>query len=119
MSTAELWNLEHRLWLEGSSVYEAHLHPACIMAFPGMGIVRAAEILEGLEGAPRWDNVDITERVAGEAGDGVVVLGYRAAGHREGAEPYEVLCTTTYCAENGTWKLLQHQQTRHPAAATE
>ena len=111
MNTAELWNLEHRLWLEGTSVYEAHMHPACVMAFPGMGILQASEVLRGLEGAPRWEGVEITERVTGEGRDGVVVLGYRAVGRRAGAEPYAAFCTSTYVVDDGTWKLLQHQQT--------
>lgn len=111
MNTAELWDLEHRLWLEGTDVYEAHMHPACIMAFPGMGIIQGTEILRGLEGAPRWESVAITGRVTGEGRDGVVVLGYRAVGRRSGSPPYTAFCTSTYCAEQGTWKLLQHQQT--------
>jgi hypothetical protein len=111
MNPAELWEIERRLWLEGVTVYETHMDPACVMVFPGAGIMRAAEALLGLQGAPRWDSVEMTERVTGEGRDGVVVLAYRATGQRSGADPYEVFCTSTYRSDAGTWKLLQHQQT--------
>ena len=81
------------------------------MAVPGMGVMRAADILESLKGAPRWAAVEITDRAIGRAGNGVIVLGYTAEGRRDGAEPYRCYCTSTYRADGGTWKLVQHQQT--------
>lgn len=111
MSTEELWDLERRFWLEGTAVYEAHLDPGCVMVFPGIGIMESAEIIPSLEGAPRWDDVEMTERVTAQAGGEVVVLAYRAAGVREGAGPYHAFCTSTYRRDGGGWKLLQHQQT--------
>ena len=53
----------------------------------------------------------MTGRAVGRAGDGVVVLGYTAEGRREGAAPYRCHCTSTYRADGGAWKLVQHQQT--------
>jgi hypothetical protein len=69
------WAQEKRFWLEGSSIYDDLLDPACLMAFPAMGVMRAADILESLKGAPRWASVDMIDREVGRVGDTVVVLG--------------------------------------------
>jgi hypothetical protein len=111
MEDAAAFALEERFWLEGSIVCDELLDPACVMAFPGIGVMRAADILESLKGAPRWASVEMTDRAIGRAGHGVIVLGYTAEGRREGAAPYHCFCTSTYRADSGTWKLVQHQQT--------
>lgn len=111
MDEQAIWTIEERLWLEGPSVYEEVLDPACLMAFPGMGVMRAADILDSLKQAPRWASVEMTARASGRAGDAVIVLGYTAEGRREGAQPYRCFCTSTYRAAGEHWKLVQHQQT--------
>jgi hypothetical protein len=105
------WKLEERFWLEGSSVYDAHLDPACLMAFPGAGVMRATEILESLKEAPRWASVQMTARTVGRSSGNILVLGYRAEGLREGSQTYVVFCTSTYYLDGAVWKLVQHQQT--------
>nr|WP_274607283.1 nuclear transport factor 2 family protein [Paracraurococcus ruber] len=87
------------------------LDPACLMAFPGLGVMRAADVLESLTQAPRWASVTMTDRSVGRAGDAVLVLGYTAEGKRDGAGPYRCFCTSTYRADDGRWTLVQHQQT--------
>ncbi|MBM1169965.1 hypothetical protein [Microvirga arabica] len=111
MTADDTWGLEERFWLEGPSFYENHLDPECLMAFPGMGVMRAGEILESLRDAPRWASVDMADRTVGRPCDTLVVLGYRAMGYREGANPYRALCTSTYRSDGVGWKLVQHQQT--------
>jgi hypothetical protein len=111
MEDAAAWALEERFWLEGAGVYDELLDPACLMVFPGLGVMHAADILDSLEGAARWASVTLTDRVLKRAGDGVVVLGYRAEGRRVGAEPYRCFCTSTYRAHGPAWRLVQHQQT--------
>jgi hypothetical protein len=111
MDDSAAWILEERLWLEGSSIYEDVLDPACLMAFPGMGVMRAAAILDSLKDAPRWQSVAITDRTVGRAGTAVIVLGYTAEGHRKSGEIYRCFCTSTYRNDAGTWRLVQHQQT--------
>ncbi len=111
MDDAAAWAIEERFWLEGSGVYDALLDPECLMAFPGMGVMRAADVLDSLKGAPRWTSVEMTGRRVGRASDAVVVLGYTAEGQRDGAAPYRCLCTSTYRRDGSTWKLVQHQQT--------
>lgn len=111
MDDGQAWALERRLWLEGSGIYDALLDPACLMAFPGMGVLRAADVLDSLKGAPRWASVAMADRTVGRAGEDVVVLGYTAEGFREGAAPYRCFCTSTYRRDGGAWRLVQHQQT--------
>lgn len=105
------WQTEQRLWLEGISAYVEILDPSCLMVFPGMGVLDASAVIEGLKGAPRWTDVKLSDRVVRRAGDAVVVLGYTAEGWRENEQPYRCFCTSTYRAEGESWKLVQHQQT--------
>jgi hypothetical protein len=111
MTEEDIWKLEERFWLEGSSVYDAHLDSACVMAFPGIGVMTGSGVMESLKNAPRWASVHMSERVAARAWSSVIVLGYKAEGRRPGAEPYLVFCTSTYRADGSTWRLVQHQQT--------
>ena len=111
MTDEEAWALEERFWLEGSSVYGAHLDPACLMAFPGIGVLRATDILDSLKRASRWESVDIIDRRISRPGAGLIVLGYAGEGHRYGAEIYRCFCTSTHRFDAGVWKLIQHQQT--------
>jgi hypothetical protein len=111
MDEGAIWALEERFWLEGSSVYDVLLDPACLMAFPGMGVMRAADVLDSLKQAPRWASVAMTGRSLGRAGEHVLVLGYTAEGRRDGAAPYRCFCTSTYRADGERWRLVQHQQT--------
>jgi hypothetical protein len=111
MDGQAIWELEERFWLEGSSVYDDLLDPACLMVFPGMGVMRSADVLESLRHAPRWASVEMSERSLGRAGEQVIVLGYTAEGRRDGAVPYHCFCTSTYRLDGGRWKLVQHQQT--------
>jgi hypothetical protein len=111
MDAQSIWALEERFWLEGSSVYDDLLDPACLMAFPGIGVMRAADVLDSLKQAPRWASVEISSRTMGRASAKVLVLGYTAEGRRDGADPYRCFCTSTYRADGERWRLVQHQQT--------
>lgn len=37
---AAMWTLEERLWIDGVSVYNDLIDPACLIAFPGVGVMR-------------------------------------------------------------------------------
>jgi hypothetical protein len=47
------WRLEERFWLEGSGLFETLLDAECLMALPGMGLMRAADVPASLEYAPQ------------------------------------------------------------------
>ena len=114
MRECEAWELEQRFWMGGLEFYERHLDPDCLMAFPTIGVMRAAEIFASLKGAARWMSVDMTERAMTRPSEAILVLAYRATGHRKGSPPYSAVCTSTYRAVGSVWKLIQHQQSLAP-----
>ena len=105
------WDLELRLWLEGADAFADSMAHEAIMAFGPTGILANGEIVESLRSAPRWSEIDMTEKMQSRPLAGVSVLGYRARARRDGAEPYEALCTSTYVLVDGYWWIIQHQQT--------
>ena len=112
MSDEEMWALEERFWTAGEDHYRAALDPACVMAFPApAGLMAGPAIVESLAGAPRWSSVKMADRQLARPNGQTIVLGYRAMGRREGAQPYEAYCTSSYCRAESAWKLIQHQQT--------
>lgn len=107
----QLWDCERGFWLDGVRHYERHLAHDARMVFPEpAGILDAKQIMQGLDGAPRWESVDFEAQHATEAGD-TVVLSYRATGHRPGDTPYRVLCSSTYVRRGRDWMMLMHQHT--------
>lgn len=111
MDDVAIWALEERLWLEGPELYHEVLHPACLMAFPEMGVMHASDIFESLEQAPRWQSVTMSGKAVARPDRETIVLGYEAEGRRAGAEAYVAYCTSTYRWDGGRWRLVQHQQT--------
>lgn len=112
MNDGAAWSLEERFWTAGEDHYQAALDPACIMAFPApAGILSGPSIAGSLAGAPRWSAVEMRDRVVARPHPGLLVLGYRALGSRDGAAPYEAFCTSSYRLTDEGWKLFQHQQT--------
>jgi hypothetical protein len=111
MTDEEVWQVERSLWLEGPSAYRGRLDDACIMAFAGTGLMRAADILESLAEAPRWDDVEMRSATIGRGGDWAIVIGYYATGSRRDSDRYTCYCTSTYRRDGDRWLLLQHQQT--------
>jgi len=113
MDQDAIWRLEEQFWLGDHAHYRSALDADCMMCFPPpFGFVVGKAILESLSQAPRWSSVEMTERQLLRPTSGLVVLGYRARGIREGADPYEAFCTSSYRAAVGGWKLFQHHQTR-------
>lgn len=106
------WAEEERWWKGGADAMAAALDSDAVMVFaPPVGILTGLSILDTLEGAPRWTEVEMTERVALRPTADIVVLAYRAEGRRGEAEPYVAYCTTTYRSDGERWRLVQHQQT--------
>ncbi|MGV8830725.1 MAG: DUF4440 domain-containing protein [Devosia sp.] len=106
-----LWNIERSLWLQGVDAWEQHLANCCIMAFGPTGAMQNTQIIESLRAAPRWLDVTMSEIQLIRPAADVAVLAYRALAQRDGAAPYEALCTSTYVGAAGTWQIAQHQQT--------
>jgi hypothetical protein len=111
MTDEDAWAVEERLWTGGEAYFAKAIDPACLMIFPGAGVLDAEASLDGLKAAPRWQSVEMDARRVTRPADGLIVLAYRARGHREGQKPYEAWCGSSYRFAAGEWRLFQHQQT--------
>ncbi|MFV2053401.1 DUF4440 domain-containing protein [Aliiroseovarius sp. YM-037] len=106
-----LWDNEQSFWLDGPDFFRANMTKDARMVFPDpVGILKGDEILQGLEGAPRWASVSFDEKSLSQTAT-TAVLTYKATGERDGDDPYAALCCSTYVKASGDWKLLAHQQT--------
>jgi hypothetical protein len=109
---SDLWAIEESLWLRGADAFATFVDPECLMVFAApVGILQGERIIASLAQAPRWAQIDMTERMVAQAVADLVVLAYRAEGRRPGADPYRALCTSTYRRDGARWRLVQHQQT--------
>jgi hypothetical protein len=112
MDDDAVWMLEERLWREGAATMEAALDAEAVMVFASpVGILAGADIAHSMEGAPRWTDIRMTERVIGRPMPDVVVLAYRGEGRRGDADPYIAYCSSVWRRDDGNWRLVQHQQT--------
>ena len=105
----DIWSIEELLWTGGTDAFRNRMAPACLMAFPGIGVLEGDAVLDSLKDAPRWQSVEMAGRHRVET-DGVTVLSYRATGMRDGDAPYTALCTSTWPRGRDGWRLGQHQQ---------
>ena len=106
----DIWSEERRLWLEGADAYDELMAADCVMAFGPMGIMTRSEIVDSMNGSPRWSYIDMTDTEQTKPADNLSIIAYRASATRPGAEPYEAVCTSTYVLVGNRWKLAQHQQ---------
>jgi len=106
----DLWHNEHRLWQEGVGAYEELMGPGCVMAFGPLGVLARPGIIDSMCDAARWSSVDMTDTTQTWPAGNVSIIAYRALATKPGSEPYEAVCTSTYVAVDGRWKLAQHQQ---------
>ena len=114
----DLIQLEEQGWLALSSegeaskkFYNAVLHDDAIILFSGgIRISGKEEILESLATQP-WKSFQIEEPQVISLSENAGVLVYRVIAQREGSEPYVAFISSTYVLNDGTWKLILHQQT--------
>lgn len=91
--------------------YSAVLHDNAIIVFSGgIRISGKEKILESLATQP-WKSFQIEEPQVISLSENVGALVYRVTAQREGSKPYVALISSTYVLNNGTWKLILHQQT--------
>jgi hypothetical protein len=113
VSEQELVDVERRFWTEGVEFARSRVTQDCLMVFPPpAGVLDREAALTGLEGAPRWEEVELSDvRVTFPAPDVAGVV-YAAAARRPGDEqPYRALASSVYVRRDGAWLLAQHQQT--------
>lgn len=112
MSDADaLWRLEEGAWLGGAETLHSTMADGAILVFPfPAGILQGDGIARGVAARPRWRSVLMADRTANIRGN-VAVLAYRAEAEQEGAPIEKMLCASTYVREEGSWRLMSHQQT--------
>lgn len=110
-ATMDLLELERRFWLEGAQFYRQNLAEQVLMVFPGIGPMRRAEAIAGVENAPRWTQVEIVDEQTLELGPTIRLLYYRATAGRQEDGEYSVFVSSVYVLQGGEWKLTFHQQT--------
>ena len=105
------WEIERQLWTGGAAHYRKLVDPRCVMAFPAPGgLMDFDAIMASLDKMPRWSSVELSEKIVTHPAKDVTVLAYKARGRREGENPYDAFCTSTYCRSGEAWQLVQHQQ---------
>lgn len=109
MIDPDIWKVEEVLWTGGTDAYRRRMAPLCLMAFPGVGVLKGEEILSALADAPRWSEVRMDGRTMIET-DGLLVLAYEAHAQRDGDSPYTATCTSTWRETPDGWRIVQHQQ---------
>ncbi len=108
---SELWRLEESFWLGGAETYRSAMADGAIMVFPyPAGILQGEKITDGVTSGPRWRSVLMKDRAANIRGN-VAVLAYKAEAEREAEPIRQMLCASTYLREDGSWRLMSHQQT--------
>ena len=114
MDDATLWDLEERFWTGGVDYARSRAASGAVMVFPHpVGILTGEAIFAGLEQAPRWRTVVMTDRTLRRDG-ALAVLAYRASAEREDDPIHEAFCASTWLQDGDDWRLMAHQQT--PAA---
>ena len=107
----DLLELERRFWLEGVEFYRQNLAEEALMVFPGIGAMRRADAIAGVESAPRWTQVEIMDEHTLDLGPAIRLLCYRAKARRQEDAEYSVFVGSVYVRHGGEWKLTFHQQT--------
>jgi hypothetical protein len=110
MADHEVWDCERRFWLESGNFYKEHVAPDAVLVLPVVGIVNRAAGLAWARRAPRWTQVEFSNRISSVAAE-TAVLAYEA--HAEAAKcahPYYACCSSTYIRVREAWMLVAHQQ---------
>ena len=110
---------ETELWLGGGDVYRERVAADCQMVVPAQPfLLSGAEAVEAVEKTPRWSAVDFSDLRISRPEEGLIVLSYKADASR-GEERYQAYCSSTYRRiAHEDWKVVQHQQTLPPLAAS-
>ena len=113
MDDGRIWGSEEGLWVGDAENYRATIDEQCLMVLPEPPYVMGGQqAVDAVASTPRWSKIELTERQVRRPQEGLIVIAYRARAEREGMNPYEAHCTTTYrMLTHGEWRVVQHQQT--------
>jgi hypothetical protein len=106
-----LLELEQAFWTADATFFREHVHERCMLVFPQMTeLMTADEVAGTVEGAPRWEHVDVTEPQFLMVSDGTCLLSYVGRAKR-GDDHYIARVSSVYVRHADQWKLAFHQHT--------
>lgn len=112
MNAEELMKVEREFWTGGVDVYRRGLTDDAVMVFPPpVGQLTRQEVLDAIDGAPRWVELDVSSVQSRELRPGCRLLCYRASARRDDETRYVALASSVYVERDGKWKMAFHQQT--------
>lgn len=119
MDDDRIREFETALWVGGEGVYRRAIDPDCLMVVPAAPFVmNAGEAIEAVANTPRWESVEFDDLRIGRPQEGLIVIAYGVRASR-GAQAYSAYCTSTYRRiAHEEWRVVQHQQTIAPTAAS-
>ena len=105
--------LEERFWLEGGGdpdFWRRHFAEDGLVALP-FGVMDKAQTVAAMQQARPWARVAMDEIRVLAVGETSVLVTYTATAGREGdADDYRVVIGSLYARQDGSWRLLFHQQ---------
>ncbi len=118
MNDDRVWEFETSLWTADAARYREAIDPECLMVVPQPPFVLSGEqAVAAVSATPRWTTVAMREQKIARPQEGLIVVAYAVRAEREGTDPYDAYCTSTYRRmEHEVWRVVQHQQT--PPLAT-
>lgn len=105
----QLEDLELRFWHGDGDFYRSNLVEDCRMALPGMGLIDRATAISGIDGAARWDMVEMLDVRVQSLGRTATILSYRARARRDG-DDYEAVISSVYVLVANAWRMAFHHQ---------
>ncbi|MCI0753097.1 nuclear transport factor 2 family protein [Teichococcus vastitatis] len=113
MEDERIWPLEESLWTADPQHYRELIDDECLMVLPEPPFVLGGEqAVAAVSDTPRWSKVEFSAQQVRRPQEGLIVIAYKARAEREGHEPYEAHCTTTFRRLGPEeWRVIQHQQT--------
>jgi len=113
MDDDRVWAFEESLWTADADHYAEAIDAECLMVLPHPPFVLGGdEAVKAVQATPRWASVVLSDRRVARPEEGLIVVAYHAHAEREGVDPYEAHCTSTYRRRgHEDWQVVQHQQT--------
>lgn len=113
MDDARIWELEESLWTGTAEQYEKLIDGDCLMVVPMPPyILGGTDAADTMGTTPRWDSVELSNRMVTRPQEGLIVVAYTAHAQKADHDDYEAHCTTVLRRlEHDEWRVIQHQQT--------
>jgi hypothetical protein len=112
----ELVEIEHSLWTNDASVYDAALVDEALLVFGETGVIGKGVAIDAIKAenadGRRWAEAAFEDvRVLRLADDAQLLTYTVAARWKDDSETMHALASSVYVRRGGAWKLAFHQQT--------